>query len=974
MSRCILYIYDKFKQLPLLGWLSIAFLTACCVALILHLTYKEDISDFLPLDEENQTAFSIYQDISGANKIFGIISLKNGEEDPDQLIEGIDRFAENVESLDSLQFFNEIMKEIDFENVFAATDFVYENIPYFLDSNDYDRIDSLLSIPGYIESKLEEDKQMLLFPSSNMIARNITRDPLNLFSSVNSRLQQAGLSINFNTYDGHILSPEGDKAILILESGYGAQESENNAKLVDLLNKAKSKTEDGNPNLDIHIIGGPVIAVGNANRIKKDSILAVSISGILILFLLIYVFRNLWNILLIVVSIAWGWLFAMAGISLFYDSISLIVLGITSVILGIAVNYPLHLIDHIKEHPNPRNALKEIVAPLVVGNITTVGAFLCLVPLNSPALHDLGLFSSLLLVGTILFVLFFLPHIVKIRKPVNVGHTHNSILSRFTNLKLENSKYLVSGVLLLTLLFAFFSFKTEFDSDIRNINYLTTEQRENLNYFQSLITSDEDNEELFVVSFGDTWDEALKENEKIGYKIDSINSVGLAKNRNHSHSFLVSTDSQITKLRNWNDFLNRHSQELRTNLPALAEKSGFNMEAFSPFYDILDENYEIKKFEHFKEFINTLFQGTLSEDNKIGKKSVVRTLNMNSSNIDKVKAELSKHEFGGLFFDVKSMNGSIANSLSDDFNYIGFACGAIVFIFLWISLGSIELALISFTPMAISWVWILGFMGMAGIKFNIVNIILATFIFGQGDDYTIFITEGLTYEFAYGRKVLASYKNSITVSALIMFFGIGTLLFAKHPAMQSLGEVTVIGMFSVVLMAYLFPPLIFNWLTKKNGKLRPHPYTLKILLRKIFIRKDRFCFESIGTVHTVKNALPWVSGRYLYKGREITLNSNKILRSLSAYSDLIESLHGNKNLIVIDNAGEGELALMLALIYPETTIYCSIPDSDARDILKGSASDFVSNIIIFDDNISESYITLELKKDDYSGKLLLDKL
>ena len=36
---------------------------------------------------------------------------------------------------------------------------------------------------------------------------------------------------------------------------------------------------------------------------------------------------------------------------------------------------------------------------------------------------------------------------------------------------------------------------------------------------------------------------------------------------------------------------------------------------------------------------------------------------------------------------------------------------------------------------------------------NIVNVILATFIFGQGDDYTIFITDGLINEYAYKKKI-----------------------------------------------------------------------------------------------------------------------------------------------------------------------------------------------------------------------------
>ena len=112
--------------------------------------------------------------------------------------------------------------------------------------------------------------------------------------------------------------------------------------------------------------------------------------------------------------------------------------------------------------------------------------------------------------------------------------------------------------------------------------------------------------------------------------------------------------------------------------------------------------------------------------------------------------------------------------------------------------------------MAFGWLWILGIMNLCGISFNIVNIILATFIFGQGDDYTIFITEGLIKDYRSGGKILISYQKSIILSALIMFVGIGSLIFAKHPALFSLAEVTIVGMACVVFMAWVVPPFLIN--------------------------------------------------------------------------------------------------------------------------------------------------------------------
>ena len=146
---------------------------------------------------------------------------------------------------------------------------------------------------------------------------------------------------------------------------------------------------------------------------------------------------------------------------------------------------------------------------------------------------------------------------------------------------------------------------------------------------------------------------------------------------------------------------------------------------------------------------------------------------------------------------------NVAERLSAEFDYIGLVCSLIVFVFLWLAFKRFSLALIAFLPMALSWVWILAIMQLCHLQFNIVNIILATFIFGQGDDYTIFIVEGLLYERRTGKQILPQYRQSILLSALIMLIGIGILIFAVHPAMHSLGAVTLIGMAIVLLILIL---------------------------------------------------------------------------------------------------------------------------------------------------------------------------
>ncbi|MCG7859895.1 hypothetical protein MD537_23145, partial [Flavihumibacter sediminis] len=85
--------------------------------------------------------------------------------------------------------------------------------------------------------------------------------------------------------------------------------------------------------------------------------------------------------------------------------------------------------------------------------------------------------------------------------------------------------------------------------------------------------------------------------------------------------------------------------------------------------------------------------------------------------------------------DMQYVTGRLVDMVRADFNSISWMVAAIVFIVLLISFGRIELTLIAFIPMLITWVWILGIMGLFGIKFNIVNIIISALIFGLGDDY-----------------------------------------------------------------------------------------------------------------------------------------------------------------------------------------------------------------------------------------------
>lgn len=827
MTETIIRIYEYLRAHHTVRLLSFVAITLLLVLSVSRLGYKEDIADFLPVDNKHHNAMKVFQNISGADKIFAVFAYRDTTKaDPDAMVACIDAFVDEVEKTDTAGMVGGLMSQVDMEKMTRLTDFVYGNIPYFLTDADYSRIDSVLAQPGYVAQQLRQDKQMLMFPTGGLLSDNIQRDPLNLFTPVVQKLQGMGSALNYELYDGHIFSPDMQKGIVMMRSPYGASETERNSQLVAMLEACADSVMLGCGNIDIHVVGGPVIAVTNAAQIKADSILSVAVSVTLILALLLFSFRNVRNLLLIAFSIAWGWLFAMGGLALFHDKVSVIVIGISSVILGIAVNYPLHFIAHLSHTPNKKKALREIVMPLLVGNVTTVGAFLALVPLKSVALRDLGLFSSLLLVGTILFVLVYLPHLS--RETKEVKHT---FLDRLSGVSLENKPIFVAVIVMLTVVFGYFSLQTRFDANMGHINYMTDEQKADMEYFQRTMVQGGNMQSVYAVSSDSTIDGALDKSLRLMPHLAELKAGGSVHGYSSCSRFVVSKKEQQRRLYLWKKFVSRHGEALASGLAAAMRSEGFAAGSFYDFNSLLNNTYIPQPFEYFKPLVSAMFAQNIFCDNEARQYSVINVLSVENAKVHAVEGALEK--VGCYSFDAVSMNSAIADHLSNDFNYIGFACGFIVFFFLWVSMGCIELATLSFVPMAVSWLWILGIMAIFGMQFNIVNIILATFIFGQGDDYTIFMTEGASYEYAYRRKMLASYKHSIIISALIMFIGIGTLIVARHPALHSLAEVTIAGMFSVVLMAYVFPPLIFKFLVcRKGGGYRRRPVSLVPLLSR----------------------------------------------------------------------------------------------------------------------------------------------
>ena len=824
MKKLVLHIYDWLSARKGLAITLMGVLLGLCTLSALRMHYEEDISAFLPQSEESKRYSDVYNRL-GQDRM--AVFFESETEDPDRVMDAMTAFGDLWAEADTAALVPDLQVAADAGAVEEVFGFIRTHWPYFLTDADYARMDSLLAVPGYVEERMAENQRSFYSMGSSFTSQYLRSDPLGLFSPVLQRLEALNPATQSRVEDGFLFTGDGRTGVVLFNSPFGSTESGRNADLKALTDTVKARTAAQFPDLRITSTGGPEVAVENASRIKKDSFLALALAAILICIVLWLSYKRFTDVIWILLSILAGALFALGIIALFKSSVSLIVLGIGSMIIGIAVNYPLHYVDHLKYQPDKRKALADQVNPLLVGNITTVGAFLSLLLLKAEALHDFGFIGAMMLVGTILFVLVFLPVLVPAAsRPRN---TVKLDFDRHINLSPKARRWVFIGFLALTAVLFWLSRGISFDADMHHINYMTPEQERGFALLEEMGASADGASTVYVVASGATAEEALQCNEALAPLLQDASGLG---------TFLPSKKEQAVRLARWNAFLEAHL-DLSDRIIDAGLKAGFTAHAFQPFFDLLDGDWTVQEADFFAPITGTL--GTAMYLPGEEKVQVVNYLtvgkisrqarNDKDAELEAIRTSLPE---GAFCFTVDDVSGTLARMLSEDFDRIGLLCSVIVFFFLCLSLG-LTMGVTAFLPLAVGWIWILGTMRLFGLQFNIVNIILATFIFGQGDDYSIFITEGLMYEYATGKKILRSFKNAVVLSALIMFIGIGALIVAKHPALRSLAAVTIVGMFTVVAMAYYLPPLVFRFLTTKKGQPRKLPWTLGSSLRTGYI-------------------------------------------------------------------------------------------------------------------------------------------
>ena len=809
MTNLFIRLARYFRSHQAAYWLSMVALFAFVVYFAAQIHLEEDINKLMPSSKnEDGTTKLAFADLKIKDKVFLLFEGK----DVGKLSAACDEFVDSLMAQDKDSVIGDIFYRMDDDLMPDGIDYLSTHLPAYIDTAAYARFDTLLTREHFVR-QMQKNHADMTGEFGEMFPELIQMDPMGMRDVLAEQMAPLMKAGAYKTIDNHFFVPDSTVCIAFITPRYSSTNTGQGSAMFRMMNKQIEQFAKSHPNVRISYHGTPASGYYNSTQIKHDLTTTIAGALLLVLLLLLYCFRRWDTIPLLLLPIAFGTLFGLTMMYWLKGEFSLLALGIGGVVLGVAMSYVLHVMIHHQYVSDTEQLLRDQVKPVLLGCITTIGSFAGLLFVNTDLLRDFGLFAGFAILGTTLFSLAYLPQMLSKRTNPQAFKW----LDRINAYPIDRKRPLLIGLLLVTMIGvgAYIAGGTHFDADMYNLSYEAeiTKHSDRL-LREKTYTGDKTQ---FFASQGRTMEEAIDNFSLLDQKLDSLQRIGLVKSYTRTNQLLIPLKVQQQRIDAWHRYWTPERQStVRKLINETAPQAGLRPEAFDTFFEVADADYQpdaLYKAGIIPEgYLSTLTEHSYGGDYLVFTSVRCQNDSVRSSNSDYIRicdAVASNPHL--LVLDTYYYTTDTLMQMSSDFDILQWLSMAFVFVVLLLSFHfNFRQALLGFAPILLSWLFVLGVMNLFGVQFNLISIIISTFIFGIGVDYSIFVMNGLI------QGNLQYHKTAVLLSAIILIITVSSMLLAQHPAIRSVGFSTLVGLLSAVILSYILQPAVFRWLNRNK--------------------------------------------------------------------------------------------------------------------------------------------------------------
>ncbi len=662
-------------------------------------------------------------------------------------------------------------------------EWLYMRMPQLFAEADAEALAPMIT-PGRVAETLEANLRALNGPEGLWLAKWLGRDPLGFRNHVYRKLGSVAMLPDVRVENGFVVDSTGLHTLLIAETPVAMGDSRVGEELLRYLDEAIAATVP--PTIRARVVCAHRYTVANARAIKKDLVVVFAVSSLGLAAVFVVLLRH-WRAVFVfavpVLAILAGVLMT-AGV---FGRISAITVGFGAVLLGISVDYGLHVFFALRRRQSdPASCMSHLAVPMAVSCATTAGVFAVLLWAGVPIQRQLAVLSITGLLTALGLAVICLPHYVAAgppgpRKPL-------------PSLWLQKRHWVIAAWLVLLMACVPFCHRVRFDGDLRNVGMMPKDILADEFRIRD-VWGDPRGRALVVARSGDV-ESTLEANEKVYTQLSGLwkpgELVSLAP-------LLPSRATQSTNLARWRRFWQDDGRlgKLRDTLETKGRALGYSRGAFEPFFAWLEQEREPFEPADIRRAAGPLLDPLfLGQGEGFGLLNLVPDTDRTVQSFSNSGLSLPP---GVQAVSHKWFSAILRRSLERDFRRFLLSASAVVLLVLIVALRRVRHVILCLLPAATGLIAMLAVMGLLGMKVNMFNMAASVLVVGLSIDYGIFMVRR-------SARHGGAAEWAVATSALTTVSGFGALSLARHPAMFSLGITVVLGIIPAMVCALVVLP------------------------------------------------------------------------------------------------------------------------------------------------------------------------
>lgn len=623
----------------------------------------------------------------------------------------------------------------------------------------------------------------------------------------------------FSAADGTMMEikihPEAASSLDMKEAG----------QIVGMVEKAVKNIDPEKFGVTVETGGDYKSKLKQKNILQNDILSTIALCIILLSLTIIFYFRTVSSLFIILVPLSFGIVSALFTSILIVKEFSLISAFSFAMLYGLGIDFAIHLLSRYSEEKakgaSVPDAMKisydKVLGSITSGAVTTAVAFLSLYFVEFRGFSDFGIVSGIgILTSLFAIVLFFPVFVVLIEKavPVRKAPRQLSILSDIYRKLIKYPVTTLSVSAILVALSAASIFLIKFEYDMGNVSYSIKERNSTLyaKYRDELKKEKKGEIDRTVPNYILT--DSLEEARDAHMAVESL----IAREHKRERPKMVLSifsfvpDDQEDKLRIIRNTrrmierkINLFSQPLRSRIeneifPVLSVENEIEIEKLPEW--IKDKTRE--KDGSFGKIVKMTFSGN--------KKDILAVLGL-KEDFGTIKGKLGEYKNRSTYFLLADIKRVIEKEVPAAILFSMIA----VFITLMIMFRSFISSLSILISLCIGIFFMIGASYLSGVTFNLFNLIVIPTVVGIGVDASIHIYHRYRTDGAEKMPaVLEMTGGAVLFSSLTTLTGFLSNITAKHAGVKSIAAMSSIGIVAVTLVALVIFPVALTVFHKNN--------------------------------------------------------------------------------------------------------------------------------------------------------------